>query len=90
MTRLSAAVAAALLATSVALAQDCRTRADAGATKCLAGVLYRCACSTVVGSTVCTWDNAASECSAISDHGGAAARAVGVAATAPEAGALGR
>ena len=60
--------AAILIAASAAAAQDCRSTSDSGATRCVAGVLYRCTCMRGIGATTCTWDNAAALCSAISDR----------------------
>jgi len=60
--------AAIAIAASAAFAQDCRSTGDSGATRCVAGVLYRCSCMRGVGATTCTWDNAAALCSAISDR----------------------
>ncbi|WP_159727999.1 hypothetical protein [Methylosinus sp. Ce-a6] len=59
--------AAIVIATSAASAQDCRSTSDSGATRCVAGVLYRCTCTRGIGATTCTWDNAAALCSAISE-----------------------
>lgn len=58
--------AAIVIAASAAAAQDCRSTSDSGATRCVAGVLYRCACTRGIGATTCTWDNAAALCSALS------------------------
>ncbi|MBG0812223.1 hypothetical protein IY145_23030 [Methylosinus sp. H3A] len=60
--------AAIVIAASAAAAQDCRSTSDSGATRCVAGVLYRCSCMRGVGATTCTWNNAAALCSAISDR----------------------
>ncbi|WP_024880648.1 hypothetical protein [Methylosinus sp. LW3] len=58
--------AAIVIAASAAAAQDCRSTNDSGATRCVAGVLYRCTCTRGIGATTCTWDNAAALCSALS------------------------
>ncbi|BBU61839.1 hypothetical protein MSC49_17740 [Methylosinus sp. C49] len=60
--------AAIVIAASAAAAQDCRSTSDSGATRCVAGVLYRCTCTRGIGATTCTWDNAAALCSALSAH----------------------
>jgi hypothetical protein len=48
--------------------QSCRQNADTGKAICVGGVLYRCACRDVSGSTLCSWNNAASACSALSSR----------------------
>lgn len=53
--------------TTSAHAQNCLSQSDAGNTKCITGVLYRCACSQIVGSTLCAWNNAATACSSVLD-----------------------
>ncbi|WP_036291715.1 hypothetical protein [Methylosinus sp. PW1] len=60
--------AAIVIAASAAAAQDCRSTSDSGATRCVAGVLYRCTCTRGIGATTCTWDNAAALCSALSGN----------------------
>lgn len=58
--------AAVLVIAATSARADCRSSNDQGATRCVAGVLYRCACTRSVGATSCSWDNAAADCSAIS------------------------
>lgn len=65
MWRLSFVVVILAQATA-AHAQSCLSQGDAGRTKCMAGVLYRCVCSQIVGSSICSWNNAATGCSLIS------------------------
>lgn len=62
----SAAIVIVVAQTTVAHAQNCLSQGDTGKTKCMAGVLYRCACSQIVGSTICSWNNAATACSPVS------------------------
>jgi hypothetical protein len=52
-------------ATTAAAEPRCRQGDDTGKSLCVAGVLYRCACREVAGATVCSWNNAASACSAL-------------------------
>lgn len=70
MKRLLAAIVFAIPAASAASEPSCRQNGDSGKALCVAGVLYRCACRQVSGSTVCSWDNAASACSALSARKG--------------------
>ncbi len=65
-TRLSAAIVIIVAQTAAAQAQNCLSQSDTGNTKCMAGVLYRCACSQIVGSTICSWNNSATGCSSMS------------------------
>lgn len=64
---LSAAIVLIAATTTMAHAQNCVSQSDAGNTKCVTGVLYRCACSQSLGSTLCSWNNAATACSSVSD-----------------------
>lgn len=52
--------------TTAANGQSCISQGDAGNTRCLAGMLYRCSCSQIVGSSLCSWNNSGRGCSSIS------------------------
>ncbi|MBY6242027.1 hypothetical protein [Methylosinus sp. Sm6] len=67
---LCAVMIAALPGASLAGEPSCRQDGDVGKSLCVAGVLYRCACRPIAGGAVCSWDNAASACSAITSKEG--------------------
>lgn len=64
-------------ATTAAAEPSCRQDDDTGKSLCVAGVLFRCACREISGATVCSWDNAASACSALTATDGARPSVVG-------------
>jgi hypothetical protein len=67
---LAAVVILVISGASAVAEPSCRQSDDSGKAVCVAGVLYRCACRDVSGATVCSWDNAASACSALSAQKG--------------------
>ncbi|HEY8262289.1 MAG TPA: hypothetical protein VIG55_13835 [Methylosinus sp.] len=67
---LAAVVILVIPGASAVAEPSCRQSDDSGKAVCVAGVLYRCACRDVSGATVCSWDNAASACSALSAQKG--------------------
>jgi hypothetical protein len=69
---LAAMTIVAASAAGVAAEPSCRQDGDAGKSLCVAGVLYRCACRQLASATVCSWDNAASACSALTSSEGEA------------------
>jgi hypothetical protein len=64
----------AIAGPTISQAANCLSSADAGATTCMAGVLYRCVCSQIVNMSVCAWNNTATGCSSFRDDGGSSLR----------------
>jgi hypothetical protein len=75
---------------TISRAANCLSSADAGATTCMAGVLYRCVCSQVVNMSVCAWNNTARGCSSYLDDGASSLRTANLAASRFSNGATGR